>query len=65
MCVERTVGGMLLKAQAHLVVGVPQILTHTETMTHLKTTVRARIDPGPHLRQWVCQPRQGALPESL
>src|SRR4029077_19483715 len=33
MGVVRTVCGMLLKAQAHPVVGIPQLLTHADTMT--------------------------------
>src|SRR5215471_5080768 len=34
MSVVRAVRGVLLKAQAHLVVGIPQVLTHADTMTH-------------------------------
>jgi len=33
MGVVRTVRRVLLKAQAHPVVGIPQALTHTDTMT--------------------------------
>src|SRR5215472_12172812 len=67
MCVERTVRGVLLKAQAHLVVGIPQVLTHTDTMTHperVKTMVRARTHPGPHLSQWACQPAGSGRPSA-
>ncbi len=34
MCVVRAVRRMLLKAQAHLIVGVPKVLIHADTMTH-------------------------------
>jgi hypothetical protein len=30
---------MLLKAQAHPVVGIPQVLTHADTMTHIGNAV--------------------------
>ena len=50
MCVERTVRGMLLKAQPHPVVGIPQILTHADTMTHTRARRYRRCARGGGVR---------------
>ena len=37
MCVVRTVRRILLEAQAHPVVGIPEVLTQADTMAHVGT----------------------------
>jgi len=59
MGVVRTVRRMLLEAQAHAVVGIPQVLTHADTMTHRATpSGRANADSA---QKWTRKP----LPASV
>ena len=60
MGVVRTVRRMLLKAQAHPVVGIPQVLTHADTMTHPGNPVDRLAEPA--LPPTVLQPSLAAPP---
>ena len=67
MGVVRTVRRVLLKAQAHRVVGIPQVLTHAHTMTHVGNAgwPSHRHHRGFHLkRAWLHRrPGTPALPD--